>query len=233
VRPDGHWFAVNTATGHYDIPHLQGDHVPGWPADGRYFVADFNGDGKDDRCFVRPDGHWFAVNTATGHYDIPHLQGDHVPGWPADGQYICKDFNKDSIADRCYVHPEGRMYVVNSATGQGDIPGYEWGRALRDAEKLTARLIFAQIATLACIATKQWTACVEAGREIYELSVDVREIVARREEEKLRRQSKIGHRSGDNDNRRDRPETRTPVERGGRNPKPIPRTEIGPLEPNP
>ena len=40
--------------------------IPSWPAHGRDFVGDFNGDGAADIALLRLDGHWFIVNGRDG-----------------------------------------------------------------------------------------------------------------------------------------------------------------------
>ena len=131
------WFVVSTATGAPGVPGIPwgSKMAPGIPANGRFFVADFDGDGKADRAFVRAtsatdgDGCWYVVSTASG---APGVSGipwgsKMAPGMPANGRYYVADFDGDKKADRMFINDAGDIYIVSTSTGPV-IPGWLWGK---------------------------------------------------------------------------------------------------------
>jgi hypothetical protein len=62
----GRWFVINGSTGAPFPNPWWGYEIPGWPADGRYFVGDFDGDGADDIAYVSEAGRWHIVNGQDG-----------------------------------------------------------------------------------------------------------------------------------------------------------------------
>lgn len=127
---DHRWSVVNGATGRTDdIPQLSAE-IPGWPSSGRYFLADFTGDGIVDRAYLNSDGKWFVAKGVNGSPGVPGIPwGSSIPGWPGDGRYVIADFTGDGIANRCYISPDGKWFVVDS-NGSPGVPGIPWGSSI-------------------------------------------------------------------------------------------------------
>lgn len=183
LAPDGGWFVANSQGGP-GIPGIPwGSKIPGWPGDGHYFIADFNGDGAADRLYVSPDGGWYAVDSKTGSPGMPGLPWAHtIPGWPGGGRYTCFDFNGDGVIDRCYIHPSGQAYVVDTPSGapmQGVPHLGNWGDALTDTGRIVLDVIAFQATSAVCAYTlgSAWLACFGAIKAAYETYADLREIV--------------------------------------------------------
>jgi len=124
------WTAVNGVTQRTDdIPQFSTE-IPGWPSTGRYFFADFTGDGIADRAYLNSEGRWYVVKGSDGSPGVPGIPwGSSIPGWPGNGRYVVADFTGDGVANRCYIHPEGRWYVVNK-DGSPGVPGIPWGSSI-------------------------------------------------------------------------------------------------------
>lgn len=162
LSPDGGWYIVdqNGGPGIRNIPW--GQKTPGWPGDGHYLINDFNGDGKVDRIYVRSGdsddswAQWYFVPSASGGAGSAEISwGSSIPGWPAGGRYISLDFTGNGVADRCYVHPSGRIYILDSATGgQVNQPvahvSNPWGGELLGIGQLMVNLIVFQAASVGC-----------------------------------------------------------------------------------
>jgi hypothetical protein len=124
---DGNWWAINGSTGRTDdIPLYNGSNIPGWPAKGRYFLADFTGDGIADRAYLHPEGRWYVADGSNGGPGVPGIPwGESYPELPGDGRYVVADFNGDGRAERCYIRPDGGWCVVSSDGSKG-VPGIPW-----------------------------------------------------------------------------------------------------------
>jgi hypothetical protein len=84
VTPNGKWHALSGTDAGIEEPGFgYASAPPGWPGNGRFFVADFDGDGKADRAFLRPDGAWHVISTATGVGGTTAIPWGSQPlGWP-------------------------------------------------------------------------------------------------------------------------------------------------------
>ena len=159
LHSDGSWYMVdqNGSPGVGNIPY--GQQIPGWPGNGHYLINDFDGDGKVDRIYIHPgdrDGRWYFVSSASGAPGSTSIPwGSTIPGWPGGGRYIALDFNGNGAADRCYVHPEGRLYIVDSMTGapmNTSVPEVSdpWGGRLTDIGQLMIDIIAFEAAAVGC-----------------------------------------------------------------------------------
>ena len=136
LAPDGKWFVLSTAT-HEPVRGLWGHAPAGWPGDPtRMFVADFDGDGKADRAYLSEDAKWHVIdseNVQAGN-GVPGIPwGQQLVGWAGDPKRMfVADFDGDCKADRAYLAPDGKWYVIGSKGGRpGDgVPGIPWGQSL-------------------------------------------------------------------------------------------------------
>jgi len=91
-------------------------------AAGRYYVGDYNGDGKSDLGFFEPSDNSFYVALSTG-------SGFFAPGsgqWVAPdafghgaGRYSVADFNGDGKSDLGFFEPSDNSFYVSLSTGNG------------------------------------------------------------------------------------------------------------------
>jgi len=122
------WYIVDGASGG-PIGHWWGKNIPGWPANGDYYIGDFNGDNASDIAFLQAGtANWYIVNGASGG-PIGHWWGKNIPGWPANGDYYVGDFNGDNAADIAYLQTgTANWYIVDGVSG-GPI-GHWWGYSI-------------------------------------------------------------------------------------------------------
>lgn len=66
LSADAKWYIVNGRNGGSFPALWWGYQIPGWPADGRYFVGDFDGDGAADIAYLSADARWYIVNGRNG-----------------------------------------------------------------------------------------------------------------------------------------------------------------------
>ena len=116
-RSYGSFFNTTTWAYRPDWAHVL---MPGSPA--RTFVADFNGDNRDDFLFTWPDGTWW-VGRSTGSSFVFELWAG-VPGWGgvitagSAARTFVADFNGDNRDDFLFTWPDGNWWVGRS-TGSG------------------------------------------------------------------------------------------------------------------
>jgi hypothetical protein len=196
LTSDGNWHVVNS-DGSPGIPGIPwGQKIPGWPGDGHYIIADFNGDGGADRAFVHPDGGWYVVNSRSGAGGLPSMPWGHkIPGWPGGGRYLCLDFNNDGIVDRCFVHPDGRCYIVDSASGapMGRLPELGgWGDYWSGVSKIVLDVIMFEATAIGCAYSlgANWLACMSSIAQGYRVYTDINDMMQthREREQKVNKQ---------------------------------------------
>ena len=117
LAADASWHMVNGNSGAPFPPPWNGNVIPGWPADGRYFIGDFNGDGASDIAFLAADASWHMVNGNSGAPFPPPWNGNVIPGWPADGRYFIGDFNGDGASDIAFLAADASWHMVNGNSG--------------------------------------------------------------------------------------------------------------------
>jgi hypothetical protein len=117
LAADAKWYIVNGNSGAPFGHPWWGNSIPGWPADGRYFIGDFNGDGASDIAFLAADAKWYIVNGNSGAPFGNPWWGNSIPGWPADGRYFIGDFNGDGASDIAFLAADAKWYIVNGNSG--------------------------------------------------------------------------------------------------------------------
>ncbi len=181
LHTDGSWYVVNNygAPGIPGIPW--GSQIPGWPGDGHYFIGDFNGNGAADRLYLSPEGGWYVVDSKTGAGGMPNLPWGHtIPGWPGGGRDACLDFNGDGIMDRCFIHPSGQVFIVDTPSGspmQGVPQVGNWGDTPSDLGRLLLELLLFQASMLSCAKTLTWSSCLPLLAETLLLQMDLVDLV--------------------------------------------------------
>jgi N-acetylmuramoyl-L-alanine amidase len=125
LEPSDNTFHVNLSTGTDFFGAGSGQWVtPGafGHAAGRYYIGDFNGDGRSDLGFFEPSDNTFHVNLSTGTGFFGAESGQWVtPGTfgHAAGRYYIGDFNGDVKSDLAFFEPSDNTFHVNLSTGTG------------------------------------------------------------------------------------------------------------------
>jgi RHS repeat-associated protein len=94
--------------------------------DGRWFVGDFNGDGKSDVLFNWTDGS-FWVGTAPGAQTMSFARWTRVPGWSSvlgahtPARVHLGDFDGDGRLDYGFAWPDGTWWIGPSAGATPDL----------------------------------------------------------------------------------------------------------------
>ncbi|MCW5981415.1 MAG: VCBS repeat-containing protein [Bryobacteraceae bacterium] len=124
-EPADNSFHVNLSTGAGFFGPGSGRWITGntWGnAGGRFYVGDFNGDGKTDLGFLEPADNSFRVNLSTGAGFFGPESGRWIGSnqWAhAGGRHMVADFNGDRKADLGFFEPADNSFHVNLSTGTG------------------------------------------------------------------------------------------------------------------
>lgn len=135
LAPWARWYMVSGRNGEPFGSPWWGNEIPGWPADGRYFVGDFDGDNADDIAYVHPEGRCYIVRGRDGKPFAPYWWDSPIEDWPGNGHNFVGDFDGDGDDDIAYLSPgipQGRWSLVSGRNGNrfdspwwgNEIPGW-------------------------------------------------------------------------------------------------------------